>query len=177
MNYHHRMVSDPVRGLDVEVGAFAEWLADHQPSEPRERPYWYLGVLVGLGRESDAEFTVITIEQALRAGAMSAEESAARLAHLACRVGAESDLPALSADVAARRCIALLGMRRDEAVRLVEQWRDAPREMFETRAGDVRRLRAVKNLLGPVAGLVDRLTDRDLLLEVREWLALRPRMP
>jgi hypothetical protein len=164
-----------------------EWLAANQPDSESDRTNWWLSLVQPLEsrvtgvEEQDpavvvewARLSVIVLEAALESGALDAHEVANRVAWLSfavCKVADRSAVPpSLDPDVVARRSLGLIDLFREDVVRMAAEWRARPLD-------DIRRLRAVKNLLRPLESFVDQLRDGELRSEVEQWLAIRAQLP
>jgi hypothetical protein len=153
----------------IELDQLPGWLAKQQPAELARRPNWWLGIIQSLGTDMPDRLVAV-IEQAVAESALSRQEAAIRLGHLANLTAPENRPPALNPDTAVRRCLSLIDLDPARASELSERWRQEP---IET----IRELRRIKNLLSPVRELTKQLSDPELATKAQHWLAVLPRLP
>jgi hypothetical protein len=125
-------------------------------------------------RRSWVNLALVALECAHDLGAISREELAVRRNNMGlvlARFGSPREFsPTLAPERLATDSLDCIGLGYQQVAELAAGWRNLDVET-------IRRLRSIKNIVSPLAGLVGKIDDVDIRNDVARWVALLPILP
>ena len=172
---------------DLNMPSIRTWLVQHQPSMLEVRRGWYENLVAraiqhvyhGIPDErlQWARLVVAVAEESAVQGVRRPADVAIRITNLAAHL-AERGPSFLDPNELVARCMSLINVPFERAAEEVREWRLLTVEEAKRRSIDeLSRLRDAKNLLKAAALHADRITDPQLLNDLRRWQSIRDLLP